>query len=55
MLQRAKVTGTPEIKHDLRLRLGISVHSLHEARIAEEYGADYLFLGMCMQVQASLI
>lgn len=28
-----------------RLRLGISVHSLHEARAAEERGADYLFYG----------
>ncbi|MCP1133446.1 thiamine phosphate synthase [Paenibacillus polysaccharolyticus] len=45
MLERAKVMVTPENKHDLRLRLGISVHSLHEARIAEEYGADYLFFG----------
>ena len=27
------------------LRLGISVHSLHEARVAEERGADYLFYG----------
>lgn len=43
MLERAKVMVKPENKHDLRLRLGISVHSLHEARIAEEYGADYLF------------
>ncbi|KAA8785972.1 thiazole tautomerase TenI [Paenibacillus amylolyticus] len=45
MLERAKLTVKPENKHDLRLRLGISVHSLHEAKIAEEYGADYLFFG----------
>lgn len=44
-LERAKLTVTPENKHDLRLRLGISVHSLHEAKIAEEYGADYLLFG----------
>ncbi|MBY0117216.1 thiamine phosphate synthase [Paenibacillus sp. FSL L8-0435] len=28
-----------------RLRLGVSVHSLDEAKIAEERGADYLFFG----------
>ncbi|MGO4530297.1 thiamine phosphate synthase [Paenibacillus sp. 2TAF8] len=45
MLQKAKVTVTQKNKHNPRLRLGISVHSLHEAKIAEEYGADYLFFG----------
>lgn len=33
------------LKKNDRLRLGISVHSLHEARVAEERGADYLFYG----------
>ncbi|WP_347386884.1 thiamine phosphate synthase [Paenibacillus amylolyticus] len=28
-----------------RLRLGVSVHSIDEAKIAEERGADYLFFG----------
>ncbi|KOY16460.1 hypothetical protein AMS66_11400 [Paenibacillus xylanivorans] len=28
-----------------RLRVGISVHSLEEAKVAEERGADYLFYG----------
>ncbi|WP_339234493.1 thiamine phosphate synthase [Paenibacillus sp. FSL R5-0517] len=28
-----------------RLRLGVSVHSIDEAKIAEEQGADYLFFG----------
>lgn len=28
-----------------RLRLGVSVHSIEEAKIAEERGADYLFFG----------
>ncbi|GAS82326.1 thiamine phosphate synthase [Paenibacillus amylolyticus] len=28
-----------------RLRLGVSVHSMDEAKIAEEQGADYLFFG----------
>ncbi|MEC0127121.1 thiamine phosphate synthase [Paenibacillus pabuli] len=28
-----------------RLRLGVSVHSLEEAKVAEERGADYLFYG----------
>lgn len=33
------------LNKSVRLRLGISVHSLHEAREAEERGADYLFYG----------
>lgn len=28
-----------------RIRLGVSVHSIEEAQIAEERGADYLFFG----------
>ncbi|QOS79649.1 thiamine phosphate synthase [Paenibacillus sp. JNUCC31] len=28
-----------------RLRVGVSVHSLEEAKVAEERGADYLFYG----------
>ncbi|WP_289372091.1 thiamine phosphate synthase [Paenibacillus silvae] len=28
-----------------RMRLGVSVHSIHEARVAADYGADYLFFG----------
>lgn len=27
------------------IRLGVSVHSIHEARIAVDFGADYLFFG----------
>ncbi|MCG7381118.1 thiamine phosphate synthase [Paenibacillus sp. ACRRY] len=38
------IQGSSLNKSD-RLRLGISVHSLHEAREAEERGADYLFYG----------
>ncbi|WP_434752963.1 thiamine phosphate synthase [Paenibacillus amylolyticus] len=45
MLHKAKMTVEPGNRHDLKRRLGVSVHSIHEARIAEEYGADYLFFG----------
>ncbi|MFB8375901.1 thiamine phosphate synthase [Paenibacillus taichungensis] len=34
-----------ELKRVERLRVGISVHSLEEAKVAEERGADYLFYG----------
>lgn len=40
----ANIQGSSMNKKDL-FRLGISVHSLHEAREAEERGADYLFYG----------
>ncbi|WP_221807402.1 thiamine phosphate synthase [Paenibacillus illinoisensis] len=40
----ATIQGSSLMKSD-RLRLGVSVHSLHEARVAEERGADYLFYG----------
>lgn len=38
-----------------RLRLGVSVHSIDEAKIAEERGADYLSSGMSTQPTVSLI
>ncbi|WP_413372134.1 thiamine phosphate synthase [Paenibacillus taichungensis] len=34
-----------ELRRVDRLRVGISVHSLEEAKVAEEQGADYLFYG----------
>ncbi|MFE6079257.1 thiamine phosphate synthase [Paenibacillus sp. NPDC057886] len=33
------------LRRNDRLRVGISVHSLEEAKVAEEQGADYLFYG----------
>lgn len=44
-----------ELKRDDRLRVGISVHSLEEAKIAEERGADYLFMGTSMLQIVNLI
>lgn len=40
----ANIQGS-SLNKSYRLRLGISVHCLHEAREAEERGADYLFYG----------
>ncbi len=37
--------NTAVISNMQRLRLGVSVHSIDEAKIAEERGADYLFFG----------
>jgi thiazole tautomerase (transcriptional regulator TenI) len=37
--------NTSVISNMQRLRLGVSVHSIDEAKIAEERGADYLFFG----------
>ncbi|WP_440109341.1 thiamine phosphate synthase [Paenibacillus sp. QZ-Y1] len=34
-----------ELNREDRLRLGVSVHSLEEAKVAEERGANYLFYG----------
>lgn len=45
MLHKAGVEMAAWHQHDVRMRLGISVHSAEEARIAEEFGADYLFFG----------
>lgn len=33
------------LRKNNRLRVGVSVHSLEEAKVAEERGADYLFYG----------
>lgn len=33
------------LRRNNRLRVGVSVHSLEEAKVAEERGADYLFYG----------
>lgn len=37
-----------------RLRLGVSVHSIEEARVAEERGADYLFFGHIFATNSKL-
>ncbi|GGH48886.1 hypothetical protein GCM10008014_13030 [Paenibacillus silvae] len=44
MLTKAEVSMNTVNKGE-RMRLGVSVHSLHEARAAADYGADYLFFG----------
>ncbi|WP_458122889.1 thiamine phosphate synthase [Paenibacillus sp. Z3-2] len=40
-----RMYNTAVISNVQRLRLGVSVHSIDEAKIAEERGADYLFFG----------
>lgn len=41
-----KYNSNNDVKSNVRrIRLGVSVHSIEEAKIAEERGADYLFFG----------
>ena len=45
MLQKQNKTLVSEMNNDRQMRWGVSVHSIDEARNAEEYGVDYLFFG----------